>query len=164
MGRLLTIVRGPALREWPEIVVVAMVGLVVEVGLRTATLPRLSRWLGAPLADGPDEALAPGSLRAAKLDPRAERQWRAVGRVTRHWPVASTGLCLRVALIGGQRLRRLEPRLRVGVAKVDGKITAHAWLEIGDRCLDPLGASQYFTLGPVRRTTEPEPVLGETYE
>ncbi|KQX62901.1 lasso peptide biosynthesis B2 protein [Angustibacter sp. Root456] len=149
MSALTRLLRRPSVREWPEIAVCCVLAVVVEGGLRVASLPRLARWLGVPLADD-DGGAAP--LRAARLGPRAERQWRALQRVSRHWPTSSTGPCLRWALVGGQRLRRLEPRLRLGVAKIDGAVRAHAWLEVGDRCLDPLGASQFLALAPVAPT------------
>ncbi len=34
-------------------------------------------------------------------------------------------------------MRRLDPVLRIGVAKHEGEVKAHAWLEIGGLSLDP---------------------------
>jgi hypothetical protein len=139
-------------REWPVLVEVVLVALVVEVGLRLGSLPRLARRLGVPLAA---EHADDTARRAVRLDARAQRDWRAVGRVMRHWP-GDTGTCLRTALVGGFVLRRLGPRLRIGVAKVEGRVQAHAWLEIGDRTLDPVGASAFATLATTRRPAQEE--------
>ncbi|HEX3002842.1 MAG TPA: lasso peptide biosynthesis B2 protein [Angustibacter sp.] len=139
-------------REWPLLVEVTVVALVVEVGLRLSRLPTLARRLGVPLAAEPADAPA---RRAIRLDARAQREWRAVGRVMRHWR-GDTGTCLRTALVGGFVLRRLGPRLRLGVAKVDGRVQAHAWLEIGDRTLDPVGASAFATLATTNQPADGE--------
>lgn len=92
-----------------------------------------------------DEGPAISSPRRACLDHWAERRLDATRRILRHWPFGDT--CLRQALIGGQRLRRLGPRLHVGVAMVDGELRAHAWLEVRGSIIDPLrAASDYLDL------------------
>jgi hypothetical protein len=66
-------------------------------------------------------------------------------RMLRSWPFGDT--CLRQALVGGQRLRRLNPLLYVGVAKLDGEIRAHAWLVVSGVVVDPMrAASSYLSL------------------
>lgn len=135
------------LREWPEIVAVALVAAGVEVGVRTVPLPRLARLVGVPLDTGAHRA-RPAGLRG-EPSARTRRQLRATRRVMRHWPYGDT--CLRHALVLGQRLRRLSPSLRVGVAKVDGEVRAHAWLEVDGGVLDPIGgAATYRRMESIR--------------
>jgi hypothetical protein len=68
--------------------------------------------------------------------------------VLRHWPFGDT--CLRQALVGGHRLRRLNPTLHVGVAKQGGEVRAHAWLVVAGVVIDPLyAAASYQTLTAV---------------
>lgn len=143
--KVVTWVRAVPLREVPETLAVLVVACLMEVGLRSVRLPRLSRWMGVPLADD-SVVVEPGPVATASA--RTTRRLNAADRVMRHWPFDDT--CLRRALVTGQRLHDLHPLLRVGVAKVDGVVKAHAWLEIDGRTLDPVGASQYAVLAPVR--------------
>ena len=140
--------------EFPASLAALAVAVVVEIGLRVTTLPRLAGALGTPLAvtsGGLPDTMS--GTRPAQLTPHARRQVRATRRVMRHWPFGDT--CLRQALVSGQRLRRLQPTLHVGVAKIDGEIRAHAWLTIGGGVLDPLAAAaSYLDL------TTPEPRTG----
>ncbi|MGC4154999.1 MAG: lasso peptide biosynthesis B2 protein [Propionicimonas sp.] len=124
--------------ELPASLAALAVAVVVEIGLRVTTLPKLARWLGTPLSVGEQGAVMPRSG-PLTLTPHAKRQVRATRRVMRHWPFGDT--CLRQALVSGQRLRRLDPALHVGVAKIDGEIRAHAWLTIAGGILDPLAAA-----------------------
>lgn len=126
------------------------VAIVVEVGLRVTTLPRLAAFLGVPLAiDGDPQSTAPepiGDPGPVVLPPEARRRIRATRVVMRHWPLGDT--CLRQALVSGQRIRRLGPRLQVGVAKLGGEVRAHAWLTIGNTVIDPMRAADaYLPLG-----------------
>jgi hypothetical protein len=120
-----------------------LVAAFVEVGLRTTSLPRLAAILGVPLVLEASEPSGSAAEREADaefvLPPEARRRLAATRRVLRHWPFGDT--CLRQALISGQRLRWLEPRLQVGVAKFQGEVRAHAWLLIRCRILDPSGAA-----------------------
>ena len=136
------------LAEVPPTLAALAGGGVGGVGPRTRKLPRLATLVGAPLllADGAEilREQDPGFV----LPPHARRQLAATRRVLRHWPFGDT--CLRQALIAGQRLRRFNPRLQVGVAKLDGEVRAHAWLLIHGRILDPLGAaSSYLPLNSI---------------
>ena len=126
------------LREVPATAAALAITCAVEVGLRTLPLPRMARLVGAPLRS---TASPTGTqVRGARLGTRGRRQTRAVERVMRHWPFGDT--CLRHALVAGHRLRRFDPELVVGVAKVDGDIRAHAWLEFDTGRYDPLHAAQ----------------------
>lgn len=119
--------------------------VVVEVGLHTVRLPVLARVLGVPLdTDAPrqDEVTEP------VIVPRwARRRLTAARRALRHWPFGDS--CLRVALVGGCLVRRLDPVLRIGVTKHEGEIKAHAWLEIGGLSLDP-GSVEFATVESIR--------------
>lgn len=134
----MTMLGAVRLREWPATLAALAVMTVVEIGLRTTTLPRLSRWMGVPLAvNGTAGNPAPGARLV--LSHRTRVRLRAARKVARHWPFGDT--CLRRALVSGQRLRRLGPELHVGVALVDGAVAAHAWLEIDGFSLDPTSKS-----------------------
>jgi hypothetical protein len=135
----------------PGLCAVVVVAVVVEVGLRTTTLPRLAGLLGAPLAtDGFDTYVAP--TEATPLPRWAARRVETSRRVLRHWPFGDT--CLRQALVCGWLLRRLGPVLQLGVAKVDGDVRAHAWLVVGGSVIDPRRAvGSYQPLAAVRKGT-----------
>ena len=134
--------------EVPDLFLALVVAVVVEVGLRTTTLPRLARALGTPLAvDGFDAYAEPPD--ALPLAPWATLRMNATRRVLRHWPFGDT--CLRQALVCGRLLRRLHPVLQLGVAKVDGEVRAHAWLVVGGTVVDPRRAvAPYQPLAAVR--------------
>jgi hypothetical protein len=144
--------RGLAPADIPALLSVGATAVVVEVGLRVTTLPRLARLLGCPLAleersweADPADA---GPLAIRRLPAASARRVRATRRILRHWPFGDT--CLRQALISGAQLRRLHPTLHVGVAKSAGEVRAHAWLVIDGAVLDPLGAaSSYLSLTSV---------------
>lgn len=127
--------------QLPELLAVTAVALCVEIGLRATTLPRLADFLGVPLAvDDADTNQPPaGSAERFVLPAVARRRLRATRMVMRRWPLGDT--CLRQALVSGQRIRRLEPNLHVGVAKVAGEVRAHAWLTVGETVIDPLRAA-----------------------
>ena len=135
---------GPALRlgprDWLDTFVALLAAVVTEIGLRVTTLPRLAHAVGSPLDTGPPTPPLPGS----RLRDRDRRRLAAARRVSRHWPFGDS--CLRVSLVSGFMVRDLHPVLRVGVAKLDGEVKAHAWLEIDGRSLDVASASQYLTL------------------
>ncbi|MDF1603439.1 lasso peptide biosynthesis B2 protein [Nocardioides sp. YIM 152315] len=127
--------------ELPTLLATLLMAVVVEVGLRVTTLPRLARLLGTTLVvDGAGSTNRPMDRGpVAPLPPRAVKQLQAIRRVLRHWPFGDT--CLRQALVGGGRLRRLDPSLVVGVAKIDGEVRAHSWLLVNGTVVDPLFAA-----------------------
>lgn len=137
--------RGVGWRDWPAVLVTVAAGVAVEVGLRTCRLPTLARLLGAPLAGAvTDEPGAPHDL---DLPPVAVRRLRICVQVLRHWPWDEK--CLRLSLVCGWRIRRLGPRLVVGVAVVDDEVRAHAWLTVDGVSLDPSGSADFAVLHPV---------------
>ncbi len=133
----------------PQTVLAVLVAIIVEVGLRFGSLPRLTRLLGIRLAydceSGQPDSSHPQDLSATWIRRRA----LAVNRVFRRWPFERT--CLRRALVLGHRIRRLYPTLLIGVRKDDsGAVVAHAWLVVAGVSLDPL-ATQYEALRDLRR-------------
>lgn len=107
---------------------------VVEIGLHTLPLPRLCGLLGVPLVTEPRPG-GPGGGEVVRVPRWARHRLAASRRAMRHWPFGGT--CLRTALVGGCLIRRLDPALRIGVAKQDGAIKAHAWIELAGVSLDP---------------------------
>lgn len=135
----------------PQVVLVVLVVLVVEAGLRLSTLPRLTRLLGIRLAQDCES----GKQQDVELPPGLPVTWirrraLAVNRVFRYWPFDDT--CLRRALVLGHRIRRLDPTLLIGVRHDDsGALAAHAWLVVASVSLDPL-ATQFEALRDLRRS------------
>jgi Transglutaminase-like superfamily len=133
----------------PQILLAVLVAVVVEVGLRLGTLPGLTHLLGIRLAQDGE----PAQQENFTLPPELPVIWIrrravAVKRVFAHWPFDST--CLRRALVLGQRIRRLDPTLAIGVRHDEsGALTAHAWLVVAGVALDPL-AAQYEALRDLR--------------
>jgi hypothetical protein len=116
-----------------ELAIVTVLSLASEVGLRWLPLPRLAHLFG--LAFDRSATAFDDVTDRAQLPEWALRRLRIVAIVMRRWPV--DGECLRQSLVAGHRLRRLQPQLCIGVARVDRKFVAHAWLEIQGRSLDP---------------------------
>lgn len=139
----------PPIAEWGWIVVATGAAATAELGLRTVGLPLLSRVFGTPLSTVEDQPRASSATKP--LSPAHRRRVRASLRVMRHWPFGDT--CLRQALVAGAMVRSRGPELVLGVAKRDGEIRAHAWLEIDGAVLDPLGgATSYQRLTPASRS------------
>ncbi|KZM79398.1 hypothetical protein A0J59_09680 [Cellulosimicrobium sp. I38E] len=121
-------------RQWPGVLRTVALVACVETGLRTARLPRVARWLGVPLAEaGP--CAGSGTPGATGSEPMplelAPRERAGVRDARRVLSVPGVdGTCLRQALVVGHVLRRRGPRLVLGVAKRDGTVSAHAWVEV----------------------------------
>ncbi|MBJ7328672.1 MAG: lasso peptide biosynthesis B2 protein [Solirubrobacteraceae bacterium] len=134
---------GRALRAGPLELLTAVRALAlvtaVEIGLRTMSLPRLTRLLGVRLASEP-EASSASSAGLEALTVRERSNLRAAERVFRYWPFDDT--CLRRALVAGRQLRHRGTSLHLGVADstsvedgeraAEGEIAAHAWIDAGD--------------------------------
>ncbi len=129
----------------PRVVPVVLVALVVEAGLRLGTLPRLTRLLGIRLAqDGEPEHPHDSALPPGLPITWIRRRSLVVNRVLHRSPFGNT--CLRRTLVLGQRIRRLDPTLVIGVRHDDsGTLAAHAWLVVAGVALDPL-ADQFEVL------------------
>lgn len=120
--------------------------VVIEISLRTGDLPATCRRLGV----GCDlDSSSPPATGLAVLPRRSRRVVLGSLTVVSRWPAGDT--CLRRCLLIGHRLRRLEPVLRIGVKRnADGEFSAHSWLEVGGRTLDPT-ASEFAALGSAGR-------------
>ena len=133
-------VRG-LLRSAYELAVAAVLLSVIEMSLRRTTLPITCRRLRVRL----DLAGAAAAEGAVPVLPRwAWPRVRAANLVTAHWPAGDT--CLRRCLLVGNRLRRLDPVLRIGIRRAGGTFGAHSWLEIDGRPLD-VDAGEFGVLG-----------------
>lgn len=116
--------------EKRELLWVCALALLAEIAVKVSSLPRLARALGIELADRPPRSRRPAPpMDSATLDNKA----RMVDRVYRHWPRADS--CLRRALVLGFRIRAARPVLRIGVAREQDEIRAHAWIEAGGRVI-----------------------------
>jgi len=141
--------RSPALRRAGRVVCdlvttghVLATFVAVEVSIRFVRLPRLARTLGCRLELDAGESTFDTR---PELPGSAIRQLRCVRRVARRWPFGS-GPCLRTALVAGHLLRRLDPAIRLGSSGTGVDLSAHAWLEIDGRPLQPV--DRYRTFGP----------------
>ncbi len=108
---------------------------VIEIGLRVASLPRLVRLLGITWSPHDPDAHPSVEDIADQLGTSMGRRVRVAFAAVRRWPFGDT--CLRRSLLLGHRLRHLDPVLRIGVARSEGELAAHAWLEVGGYSLDP---------------------------
>ena len=118
--------------------------LRIEAGLRRDPVPRLAARLGVRMGTEPDR---PPVLGPVELDARERLGVDAARRLVRRWPASAR--CLRRSLLIGHALRHRGPVLRIGVAKHDGRVHAHAWIEIDGRVPEDLERDVDFT--PLRR-------------
>ena len=129
---------GPS--QWWDRSVIVTSWVGVDLALRARiSLPKLSRVMAvtlghdaAPSSEDPGGPDADGRVLGghSPLTPSEQRRLRIVDILAARWPFGE-GPCLRRALVAGRVLRRLHPRLSLGVARrPDGEITAHAWLEL----------------------------------
>lgn len=125
-----------------------MAAAATELGLRFLTLPDLAAALSVPLtAQAPPtpRALNTRAVDCVRPDLTADeaRRLATVVAVMRRWPWGAS--CLRVALVSGRLLRDRRPLLALGVRRDGPDVTAHAWLLVDGRALDP-AASDYAPL------------------
>jgi hypothetical protein len=131
-------------------VVAAVVAARIEGALARGGVDRAARIGHARL--GMDGTAAPvGPLSATSLTAREREKLDTAWRLLRQPPFNST--CLRRALVGAYFLRGHDPLLRIGVAKTEGAVSAHAWIEIDGIGLDPDGAERFTVLRPLREGT-----------
>lgn len=112
--------------------------LLVEIGLRVLSFPRLLALLGKTSRGSPD---SPGRADGPSL---ARLAW-AVGVAGRYTPVAPT--CLKSALVLSWLLRRrgVATTLAIGVARREGGLTAHAWLEREGQAVAGMSGGEGYT-------------------
>jgi hypothetical protein len=121
--------------------VVALIS-IVESLIRWVPLPRLCRLLDCRIDLQP---ACPNveQLPVTDLPPRARRQVSCTERVARAWPFGK-GNCLRSTLVSGHLLRDLQPTVRLGLRGRGSTLSAHAWLEVGGRPLEPVSDYEPF--------------------
>lgn len=103
---------------------VAVLLCLIELGLRTVDLRRLSGLARVPLSDSAELCPVPnGEL--SHLGGGEQRMLWAIEWIDGRWFTPLT--CLRRALVTGFALRRRSPVLRLGIT--NGGATAHAWVE-----------------------------------
>ncbi len=143
---LRTLLRRPPSVWWDAARTVVLAG-VVELGLRRMPVTRLSRLLGVHLLlDG--TPAASGITETLRLSARERQRLDVTWRVLRHRPF--NGTCLRRALLAGRVVRHRDHAVRIGVRKVDGVVSAHAWLELDGTVLDLGAVDDFKVLAPVR--------------
>ncbi len=117
-----------------------MAAIVTELCLDRSELPRLARFLGVPLEEGP--ATSPAISDKLGLECRqALMAARLSLRIIKAPPT-----CLRRGLIAGHLLRSRRPKLRIGAASDGTSFRAHAWLEISGERLPDDGADEFVPL------------------
>lgn len=141
-----TLLRRPP-SAWSDAARTVLLAGAVELGLRRMPVTRLSRLLGVTLLlDG--TPAAPGTVDELQLSARERQRLDVTWRVLRHRPF--NGTCLRRALLAGRAVRHRDHAVRIGVRKVDGVVSAHAWLELDGVVLDLGSVDDFKVLAPVR--------------
>ena len=97
---------------------------LAELAVRVVSLPKLASFVGIRVNETEDPTTAED-----QRIPLAQKRSVAVDRVYRSWP--RKGACLRRSLVLGWRLKDLSPVLMIGVARREGEVRAHAWVEVG---------------------------------
>lgn len=147
--RIRTVLSYPP-RRWADMIVAAFTAARAERAIRRDGVSGAARVGG--LAVAMDGAAAPVARPfEAGLSDRELEQLDTAWRVLRWGPF--DGTCLRRAVVGGYFLRRRHPLLRIGVNKVDGKVAAHAWVEVCGFGLDPDGGAAYRVLRDPREVS-----------
>lgn len=112
-----------------ELLAVVILACAAEVAVPLVPLPRLASLLGIALIDPDhpnDELRQTSSSRDRGM---IAKRARIVDLLYRQWPRKRS--CLRRALVLGYRIRKSRPTLLIGVAREEGGIRAHAWIEVG---------------------------------
>lgn len=134
-GRARTVLRlGPG--GWLRVVRTAVVARRIERSLRTDPLPVTAELFGARL-----DLASPANTGDLRFTPGEEKAL-AVALRTLAYP-RFNGTCLRRALVMADILRERKPILRVGVAKEQGEVFAHAWIEIDGVAIDAMRDRTY---------------------
>lgn len=130
-------------RRWLDLVTAAVLAVRVEHALGGGGVQRAARV--GHVRVGMDGTAAPvGTAVDAGLTRREREKLDTAWRLLRQPPF--NGTCLRRAIVGGYFLRDRDPVVRIGVAKTDGVVSAHAWVEVSGVGLDPDGTGRYAVL------------------
>lgn len=145
LGAARTLLRRPP-SVWVDAARTVTLAALVEVGLRSMPVTRLSDRLGVRLLlDG--RPVATGTVDQLQLTPRERQRLDVTWRVLRHRPF--NGTCLRRALLTARVVRHRDHAVRIGVGKTDGVVSAHAWLELDGVVVDLGPATDFHVLAPV---------------
>jgi hypothetical protein len=119
--------------------------VVIEVSLRTSSLPRTCQRLGVRL----DVLSSQVAAEPAVLPRWARPAVLVTCTLLKIWP---SGNCLRRSLLLGHRLRELDPVLRIGVLRdAQAQFLAHCWLEVDGKSLDPTASTFHVLAAPPAR-------------
>jgi hypothetical protein len=142
MPSLSTIARVAALGPgaWNRMARTAVVSRRIERSLQSETLDATARRFGATLSFDPPASFAT----EASLSEREKANLGVALAVLRKSSL--NGTCLRRALVMSDILRDRTPILRVGVAKADGAVMAHAWIEVDGYAFDPMDDRDFIPL------------------
>lgn len=144
LAATVTLLRRPP-SAWCDAARTVALAALVEVGLRSVPLTRLSHLLGVRLLlDGTPAAT--GTVERLRLSARERQRLDVTWRVLRHRPF--NGTCLRRALLAARAVRHRDHAVRIGVRKVAGVVSAHAWLEIDGVVLDVDTVESFNVLAP----------------
>jgi hypothetical protein len=111
-----------------------LAAIATEIGLRTIRLRTLARILGVPLALDDQDPGRPSHPQELPADGAA--RYRAAQCLMQVWPFGGEGKCLRMSLVAGCLLRRHAPTVRLGIARLDQGIAAHAWIVVDGLIVD----------------------------
>lgn len=117
--------------------------VLLRLSLRLLPGDRVAGLLGIPLMLSEDAAAPPAT--SDTIAGRRRSQIRMLDLLLRHRP--SRSRCLERSLAVAVTLRDSQPCLRIGVAREEGRVLGHAWVEAGGRsyladpAFLPLGSS-----------------------
>lgn len=137
--RLLRVLRLPPAEQF-GLLRLLLLRIAIEPLLASMPLPRLASMLGIRFS-GAAQPVAP-RLPADRLSERDRRAVAAANRLTLRGRNRDRR-CLRHALLTGHVLRRHDPILRIGAAKKDDAVQAHAWIECLGGRIDTDEAAAY---------------------
>lgn len=131
---------------WFDAARTVAVATTIEIALRTVPVTRVARLLGVRVVlDG--RPAATGHMSDVRFSQREAERLDTSWRVLRAGPFNAS--CLRRALVAAWVLRRRDHAVRIGVRKSDGRVRAHAWLELDGVSLDPDAVDHFAILVPV---------------
>ena len=139
------------MKEKLELITLSCLALLAEVAVRTTNIRTLTRRLGIALDDVGEGDPIPGQRKGSRelSNDVIDRRAGAVDRLYRAWPRRAS--CLRRALVLGFYVRGARPTMRIGVAKENGTVTAHAWIEVNGRVIGDDTGDYAPLRGPVER-------------
>lgn len=114
-----------SVRDVMSLTYVLGIAVCLEMAIRFVPLRALVRAVGVSLTTTPTSGIAD----RPSLTQVEHRRLRWARAIMARWPFGA-GTCLRRSLVIGHVVRRLEPTVRIGVARDGEGVGAHAWLEV----------------------------------